>query len=71
MSEPDAARLLTPRHFRISASADRALMAFTFRTGEETPTTVVLPVAGAAALHLKITRCIEALGVRAVAETVP
>ena len=66
MSESDAARLLTPRQFRISASADRALMALTFRTPDEAPSTVVLPVAGAAALHLKITRCLASLGVRAV-----
>lgn len=75
MSETEAGVLLSPTHLRIGASADRARMALTFRSDGETPTTVVLPVAGAAALHLKITRLLEALGARAVAkpaaETVP
>ena len=66
MAESKRETILMPHHFRISASADRRLMALTFRGNDEKVNTVVLPTAGAAALHLKLEKCLQLLRVQAM-----
>ena len=68
MTDNNLGDIIRPRHCRVSVSADKTELAFTFGSEERTPTTMVLPILGAAGLQQQLAHCLYLLGVRPVAQ---
>lgn len=66
MSDTSFGDVVRPRHCRVSVSADKSQLALTFRNEEDTPTTLILPLLGAAGLQHKLAQSLHLLGVRPV-----
>jgi hypothetical protein len=57
--------LLYPRHCRVSVSADKKQLAFTFSFMDQPSINIALPVEGAAGLQRNLAQCLFLLGVKA------
>jgi hypothetical protein len=66
MSDINLGEIIRPRHCRVSVSADKKELAFTFGSEDRTPITMVLPILGAAGLQQQLAPCLYLLGVRPV-----
>ncbi len=66
MSDNNLGEIIRPRHCRVSVSADKKELAFTFGSEDRTPITMVLPILGAAGLQHQLAQCLYLLGVRPV-----
>jgi hypothetical protein len=64
MSDINFGEVIRPRHCRVSVSADKKELAFTFGSEDRTPITMVLPILGAAGLQRQLAQCLFLLGVR-------
>ena len=66
MANNNLGEVIRPDHCRVSVSADKRELAFTFGSRERTPITMVLPILGAAGLQRQLAQCLYLLGVRQV-----
>jgi hypothetical protein len=66
MSDNNLGEIIRPGHCRVSVSADKKELAFTFGSTERTPVTMILPILGAAGLQRQLAQCLYILGVRQV-----
>ena len=66
MSDNNLGEIIRPRHCRVSVSADKKELAFTFGSEDRTPITMVLPILGAAGLQQQLAQSLYLLGVRPV-----
>ena len=66
MSDNNLGEVIRPDHCRVSVSADKRELAFTFGSRDRTPITMVLPILGAAGLQRQLAQCLYLLGVRQV-----
>ena len=67
MSDNNLGEIIRPDHCRVSVSADKTELAFTFGSRERAPITMVLPISGAAGLQRQLAQCLYILGVRQMA----
>jgi len=70
MTNTNLGEVVHPRHCRVSVSADKTQLAFTFQSETRTPLTIVLPLIGAAGLQRQLAQCLFLLGVRPKAKEV-
>jgi hypothetical protein len=63
--------LLYPRHCRVSVSADKKQLAFTFSFMDQPPINIALPIEGAAGLQRNLAQCLFLLGVKLAPRTEP
>ena len=66
MSDNNLGEIIRPGHCRVSVSADKTELAFTFGSKERAPITMILPILGAAGLQRQLAQCLFILGVRQV-----
>jgi hypothetical protein len=64
MSASESATILHPRHVQVSVSPEKTRLALTFRSEDQTPVTIVLPVAGAAGLQRRLAQSLYLLSVQ-------
>lgn len=65
MSTDQAALILRPRHVQVSVSPEKTRLALTFRSDDQPPVTILLPVAGAAGLQRRLAQSLQLLGLQA------
>jgi hypothetical protein len=66
MSDANFGDVVHPSHCQVSVSADKSQLALTFRGEQHPPTTLILPLLGAAGLQQKLAQSLFQLGVRPV-----
>lgn len=64
MLDAKMGEIVRPSHCRVSVSADKSQIALTFQAEEQAPTTLILPLLGAAGLQHKLAQSLYLLGVR-------
>jgi hypothetical protein len=66
MSDANFGEVVRPSHCQVSVSADKSQLALTFRSEQQAPTTLILPLLGAAGLQQKLAQSLYQLGVRPI-----
>jgi hypothetical protein len=61
MSDNNFGEIIQPIHYRVSASADKTKIALTFQCPDRTPLTLMLPLAGGAALQRNLAQVVYIL----------